>query len=143
MKSEKYMDILGFYIMPKFQDFESHLRTEIDLVEDDIRLVLDEYISSFITYELESGVYTFKDLSEALFKILQPEYEVLNNSIDIELDDITMKPKLVVKPGIIARRFDEKLFFSTVLGFTPGWDYKHYIEYTSQKIKNLSSANKI
>ena len=54
-----------------------------------------------------------------------------------------MKPKLVVKPGIIARRFDEKLFFSTVLGFTPGWDYKHYIEYTSQKIKNLSSANKI
>ena len=44
--------------------------------------------------------------------------------IDIEYDDITMKTKLVVKSGIIAIRFDEKSFFSTVLGFTPGWDYK-------------------
>ena len=48
------------------EDFESFLRTEIDLVEDDIRLVLDQYTLSFITYELEPGIYTFKDLSEAL-----------------------------------------------------------------------------
>ena len=39
--------------------------------------------------------------------------------------------------------FDLKWFFSTVLGFTPGWDYKHYNEYISQKIVNLSSTNKI
>ena len=35
-----------------FQDFESYLRTEVNLIEDDIKLVLDEYNSSFITYEL-------------------------------------------------------------------------------------------
>ena len=50
------------YIRSMFQDFESYLRTEVDLVEDDIRVVLDENISIFITYELEEGVYTFRDL---------------------------------------------------------------------------------
>ena len=54
-----------------------------------------------------------------------------------------MKTKLVVNSGIIAIRFDEKSFFNTVLGFTPGWDYKHYNKYTSQKILNLGSTNKI
>ena len=63
--------------------------------------------------------------------------------IDIEYDDITMKTKLVVKSGIIAKRFDEKSFFSTVRGLTPGWDYKHYNEYTSQKILKLGSTNKL
>ena len=54
-----------------------------------------------------------------------------------------MKTKMVVRSGVIAIRFDEKSFFSTVLGFTPGWDYKHYNKYTSQKVVNLGSTNKI
>ena len=54
-----------------------------------------------------------------------------------------MKTKLVVKSVIIAIRFDEKSFFSTILVFTPGWDYKHYNEYISQKILNLGSTNKL
>ena len=33
-------------------------------------------------------------------------------------------------------------FFSTVVGFTPGWDYKHHKENTRQKILNLSTTNK-
>ena len=143
MKDDKYMKILAGYVSSVFQDFESYLRTEIDLVEDDIKLVLDEYNSSFITYELDPGIYTFKDISEALFNILQSEYPGPRNVIDIEYNDITMKTKLVVKSGIIAIRFDEKLFFSTVLGFTPGWDYKHYYKYLSQKVVNLGSTNKI
>ena len=44
MKDEEYMHILALYIRYTFQDFESFLRTEIDLVEDDYRLVLNEYI---------------------------------------------------------------------------------------------------
>ena len=32
-------------------------------------------------------------------------------------------------------------FFSTVLDFNSGWDYKHSNEYTSQKNVNLSSTN--
>ena len=53
-----YMNILLGYPRSVFQDFESYLRTEIDLVEDDIRLVLDKYNSSFITHELQPGIYT-------------------------------------------------------------------------------------
>ena len=143
MKDEQYMNILSIYTRSVFQDFESFLRTEVDVTEDDIKLVLDEYNSSPITYELQPGIYTFKDISEALFNILKTEYPGPGNVIDIEYDDITMKTKLVVKSGIITIRFDEKSFFSTVLGLTSAWDYKHYNENTSQKILNLGSTNKI
>ena len=142
MKDEQYMNILAIYNSSVFQDFESFLRTQIDLVEDDIKLVLDEYNSSFITYELDPGIYSYRDISEALFYILQSEYPSSDSEILIRLDDITRKTKLVVNNGIIAIRFDEKSFFSTVLGFTLGWDYKHYNQYLSQKIVNLSSTIK-
>ena len=74
MKDEKYMDIFGFYLMCIFQDFESFRKTEVDLVRDDIKIVLDEYNTSFVTYELQPNIYAFKDLSEALFNTLQPDY---------------------------------------------------------------------
>ena len=143
MKDDKYMFILNLYVNSVFQDFESFLRTQIDLIEDDIKLVLDEYNSNFNTYELTPGIYTFKDISEALYNILQSEYPGPANIIDVKYDDITMKTKLDVNSGIIAIRFDEKSFFSTILGFTPGWDYKHYNKYISQNIVNLSNTNKI
>ena len=143
MKDDEYMNTLAIYNSSVFQDFESFLRSEVDLVEDDVKLVLDECNSSVITYELDPGIYTFKDISEAVFKILQSEYPGPSNVIDIEYDDITMKTKLDLRSGIIAIRFDEKSFFSTILGFTPGWDYKHYNKHTSQKLINLGSTNKI
>ena len=111
MKNEHYMNIAAGYVSSVFQDFKSYLRTEVYLVEDDIKLVLDENNSSFLTYELQPGFYTFKDDSEALFNILQTEYLGPSNVIDIKYDDCTMKTKLVLKSGIIAIRFDEKSFF--------------------------------
>ena len=143
MEDGGYMKILARYTNSVFQDFESFLRTQIDLVESDIELVLDEYNSNFNTYELTPGIYTFNDVSEALYNIIQSEYPGPDNVIDIEYDDITRKTKLVVRPGIIAIRFDEKSFFSTILGFNHGWDYKHYNQYISQKIVNLSNTSKI
>ena len=44
-----------------------------------------------MTYELEPGVYTCKDLSEALFKMLQPKTQASSNVTDIKFDDNTMK----------------------------------------------------
>ena len=143
MEDGGFMNILSGYYRSVFQDFESYLRTENDLVEDDIKLVLDKYNSSFITYELTPGIYTYKDPSKALFNFLQSEYPSSDSEILNRLDDITRKTKLVVRPGIIAIRFDEKSFFSTILGFNHGWDYKHYNQYVSQKTVNLSSTNKI
>ena len=143
MKDEQYMNILAIYTSSVFQDFESFLRTQIDLIEDDVKLVSDEYNSSFITYGLEPGIYSYREISEALFYFLQSEYPSSDSEILIRLDDITRKTKLVVNSGIIAIRFDDQSFFSTILGFTAGWDYKHYNQYLSQKIVNLSSTNKI
>ena len=78
-----------------------------------------------------------------MFNVLQLEYPSSDSKILIRFDDITRKTKLVVGSGIIAIRFDEKSFFRTILGFTAGWYYKHYNQYLSQKIVNLSSTNKI
>ena len=39
MKDEHYMNVLSIYTRSVSQDFESFLRTQIDLVEDDIKLV--------------------------------------------------------------------------------------------------------
>ena len=143
MNVSGYMNILARYTRSVFQDFESFLRTEVDLVEDDIKLVLDEYNSNFVTYKLDPGIYTYKDIAVALYYILQSEYPSTGSEILIRLDDITRKTKLVIRSGIIAIRFDEKSFFSTILGFTPGWDYKHYNQYLSRKIVNLNNTNKI
>ena len=143
MKDEQYMNILAIYTSSVFQDFESFLRTQIDLIEDDVKLVLDEYNSSFITYELEPGIYSYRVISEALFNFFKLEYPSSDSEILIKLDEITRKNKLVVNSGIIAIRFDEKSFFSTILGFTAGWDYKHYNQYLSQNIVNLGITKKI
>ena len=116
MKEDKIMRILAIYVSSVFQSFENFLRTEIDLVGDDVR---------------------------ALFNILQPEYELFTNSVDIEFDDITLKTKLVVRSGNIAIRFDGKSIFSTILGFTLDWGFEHYSEYFSQKLINLSSTKNI
>ena len=143
MKDEQYMNILAIYTSSVFQDFESFLRTQIDLIEDDVKLVSDEYNSSFTTYELEPGIYSYREISEALFNFLQLEYPSSDSKILIRLDDITRKTKLVVSSGLIAIRFDEKSFFSTILGFTAGWDYEHCNQNSSQKNVNLSSTKKI
>ena len=50
------MKILTVYNSSIFQNFESFLGTEVDLVKDDITLVLDELNSNFITYELQHGI---------------------------------------------------------------------------------------
>ena len=136
-----YMNILARYTSSVFLVFERYLVTEVDLVEEDIRLVLDEYNLNFILYELEQGFYIFRDLSESVFKILQPHYLASSNVIVIEFDDITIENKLVARDGSIAITFDEKLFSRTILGFNHGWDYKHYNEYISQKVVNLSTTN--
>ena len=112
------MKILGSCIMSIVQDFESYLRTEVDLVEDNNRVVSDEYNSSFITYEVEPGFYSFKDISKSLFNILNPEHPPSSDTIVIGLDDITRKTKSVVGSGIMAIRFDEKSvsLVSTMVG---------------------------
>ena len=46
-KDDKYMKFLAGCFRFIFQDFQSYPRTEIDLVEEDIRLVVDDLIQVF------------------------------------------------------------------------------------------------
>ena len=52
MKTDEYMKVLAGYTRSIFHDFEIYLAAKVDLVEHDIRLVLDDYSSFFVTYEL-------------------------------------------------------------------------------------------
>ena len=75
----------------KFQDFQSFPGTQSDLFEDDIRLVLEENNSNFLTYRIEPDISTLRHTSEALSGFLQSEYEGCHNAIDLEFDDIIKK----------------------------------------------------
>ena len=66
-----------------------------------------------------------------------------SDSIIIECDNNTMKTKLIVRYEINVLRFDGKLFFSTILGFPPYWDYKSHNEYVAEKITNLNTIDKM
>ena len=154
MNSDGYMLLLLGYCRSLFRDFESYLRIVVGLDEEDIQLILREYNSHFITYELNPGIYTIQDISDAI-QTFSGHKEI----IQIEYDDISMKTKIILKfknneKGLFALgtlRFKEKSFFHTLLGFTPYWDYKptnsnHVFipgVYISDIILNLSATNKI
>ena len=76
----------------------------------------------FISYELSPGIYTVKDISEAVYKMEDHE-----GTLRIEYDDISMKTKLILTRFVETfetLRLNEKSFFNTLIGFTPYWDYK-------------------
>ena len=51
-----YMILIFGYSASSFRDFESYLRLVIGLDEEDIQLILKEYKSHFIIYELTPGI---------------------------------------------------------------------------------------
>ena len=59
MISDKYMDLLAGYTSSKIQDFESYLRTEVDLVQDDIGLILYDFFFKFYQLNITTGLLFF------------------------------------------------------------------------------------
>ena len=55
------------YAKSPFRDFESYLRIVVGLGEDGNQLILKQYNSYFVTYELPPGIYTTRDTSEAAY----------------------------------------------------------------------------
>ena len=117
--------------------------------EDDIPLILKQYNSNFVTYELSPWIYTIKGNSEAVYTIGDHR-----GTLRIEYDDISMKTKLLLKRfgGTFGTlRSDKKLFSNTLLGVTPYWDFKptnaFYAArpgiYNGNEILNLSILNEI
>ena len=124
--SDGYMIILLGYSASSFRDFESYLRLVIGLDEKDIQLILKEYNSHFITYEITPGIYSIQDISDAIQTFSGHE-----ETIQLEYDDISMRTTNVLKFkkekkkfALGTLRFDQQSFFHTLLGFSPYWDYK-------------------
>ena len=143
--SDGYTILLLNYSRSKFRDFETYLRIRVGLEEKDIQLTLEEYSSHFITYELSPGIYTIKDISDVV-----QTFSGHSDIIEIEYNDISMKTKINLKYkdlrenfGLGTLRFDKKSFFHTLLGHDPYFDYKVPGVYTSDKILNLNTTNKI
>ena len=127
-----------------FRDFESYLRIRVGL-DEDIQLILKEYNSHFITYQLSPGIYTIQDISDAV-----NTFSGHSEIIEVQYNDISMKTKTILKYkdlrenfGLGTLRFDKKSFFHTLLGHDPYFDYKVPGVYTSDKILNLTTTNKI
>ena len=121
------------------------MRIVIGLDEKNIQLILKDYNSHFITYKLPPGIYSIQDISDTIYN-----FSINNEGIQVEYDDISMKTKIILKYignrkkfVLGTLRFDQTSFFHTLLGFTPYWDYKPSNVYTSDKILNLNSVNKI
>ena len=155
INTDGYMILLLGYSRSLFRDFESYLRIVVGLEEEDIQLILKQYNSHFITYELTPGIYTIQDISDAIHT-----FSGHSESIQIEYDDISMKTKNILKFkngekmkfGLGTLRFDERSFFHTLLGYGTYWDYKPTNSdhdaipgvYTSDKLLlNLNTINKI
>ena len=143
--SDGYMILLLGYARSLFRDFESYLRIVVGLPEEDIQLILGEYNSYFITYELTPGIYSIQDISDTIHT-----FSGHTETIQIEYDNITMKTKIILKDigerkmfVLGTLRFDERSFFHILLGFTPYWDYKPPSVYTSDKNLNINTVNKI
>ena len=56
---------LGYTRSP-FRDFESYSRIVVGSDEEDIHLILKQYNSHFIPYELTPGIYTIQDISDTI-----------------------------------------------------------------------------
>ena len=139
-----YTILLTGYANSSFRDFESYLRFIIDLKEDDIQLILEQYSEKFVSYELDPANYNIEDLRKAVYHLGDHE-----GTLQIKYDGLNKKVKLKAFETL---RFDKKSFFHTLLGFTPYWDYKPTNDihadapgiYTSDKvILNLNTINRI
>ena len=120
-ETDGYIILLLCYARSPFQDFESFPRIVVGLDENDIQIIFKHYNSSFVTYELYPGVYTIKDISEAVYTMVDHD-----RTRQYEYDDISVKAKPILNhfggtSGTL--KFDRKSFLNTLLGYTPYWVY--------------------
>ena len=147
--TDGYIIILMGYARSPFRVFECYLRKVVCLDEEDIQLILKQYNSNFVTYEITPAIYSNKDNSEAVYTMVDIE-----RTLKIEKDDISMKTKLILSPlgsPFETLSFVKTSFFPTLLKFEAYWACKltnaiHADSpgvYTSDKILNLGTIGKI
>ena len=79
------------YSRSPFRDFESYIRIFVGLDEENIQMILKQFSSYFINYEILPGSYTFENFSDAVYTMGDHE-----GTIQIEYANISMETKLIV-----------------------------------------------
>ena len=113
-----YRILLMGYGRSPFRHFESYSGIVVGLDEKDIQLILKQYNSHFITYELTPGIFNIQDISNAIHT-----FSGHSEIIKIQYDDISMRTTIILKFvndeigfTLGTLRFDDKSFFHTLLG---------------------------
>ena len=95
--SDGYMLLLLGYSRSPVRDFESYLRIVVGSDEEDIKLILKQYNSNFVTYELTPRIYSIQDFSDAIHT-----FSGHSEIIEIKYDDISMKTEISVTILVLA-----------------------------------------
>ena len=78
------------------------------MIEELFQMILKQYNSNFINNEISPGIYSNKDISEAVYTKGERELQIIYN--EYEYNDISMKIKIILSP-FVNLRFNEKSFF--------------------------------
>ena len=66
LSTDGFIILLTIFARSPVRHFESCLRLVVGSDEDDIRITLKQFISTFVTRNLSSGIYTIKGIAEAV-----------------------------------------------------------------------------
>ena len=75
-----YFILLMGYARSPIRDFESYLRIVVGLDEDDIQMNLKQYKSNFVTYEIAPSIHSIKEISEAVYTVVDHEGTLKNEN---------------------------------------------------------------
>ena len=84
--------LLRGYARSPFRDFEKYHRIVVDLVEDKIQLILKQDKEEVLTYEMSPGIYSIKDISDAVYTMGDQE-----GTLKVENDEFSKKTKPFLK----------------------------------------------
>ena len=114
--TDRYPILLMYYARSPFRDFESFFRMTGDLDEDDVQLILKQYNSNFVTYELDPGSYTIENIQEAVYPL-----GVHEGTLQIEYYDLNKTTKLILThfgSTFGTLRYDKHLFYYFIRFYT-------------------------
>ena len=75
-----------------FRNFESFLSIVVGLDQDGVQIIIKQYNSNFVTFEIPPGIYSIKELSEVVHTMGDHD-----GSLGVEFDDDSMKTKFILK----------------------------------------------
>ena len=106
------------------------MRTE-KVPKDDMKLVLIERCSNFVSYELPPGIYELRNIITVI-----GSFGGLQGKLQTENVDIIKEIKVNIAK--ITLGFDENSFLNTVLCFIPFCDFKPNFVFFSQESENYN-----